>query len=41
MKFWKLCAGLLTGVFCASSAQDGLIFTVKEVGPNIQVTVKE
>ncbi|MFN8765897.1 MAG: PEP-CTERM sorting domain-containing protein [Pirellulaceae bacterium] len=40
MKFWKLCAGLLTGVFCASSAQAGLIFTVKEVGPNIQVTVK-
>ena len=40
MKFWKLCAGLLAGVFCASSAQAGLIFTVKEVGPNIQVTVK-
>jgi hypothetical protein len=39
MKFWKLCAGLLAGVFCASSAQAGLIFIVKEVGPNIEVTV--
>jgi outer membrane lipoprotein-sorting protein len=38
MKFWKMCAGVLVGVFCSSSVQAGLIFTVKEVGPNLQVS---
>lgn len=40
MKFWKLCAGLVVGLLFGGPAQAGLIFTVKEVGPNIQVTVK-
>ncbi len=39
MKFWKLCAGLVVGLLFGGTAQAGLVFTVKEVGPNIEITV--
>lgn len=39
MRSWKTIAVLLAGLFCAGSAQAGVIFTVKEVGADLQIKV--